>query len=99
MCLSLLKRAEPGDLTHDEKLDQLRRRFPKAKQWIDWWTMADVQSMLFPSRRALLEDSPDGDEGLPDTTNAQESMHRLYYMFRQVLLFIFIFFYIFSIAN
>ncbi|OAV85360.1 hypothetical protein PTTG_30583 [Puccinia triticina 1-1 BBBD Race 1] len=42
--------------------------------------MSDVQAMLFPSRRPMLEDHPDGDDGLPDTTNAIESMHWIYYM-------------------
>ncbi|OAV85384.1 hypothetical protein PTTG_05066 [Puccinia triticina 1-1 BBBD Race 1] len=60
----------------------MRRRFPKTKAWLDWWTMADVEAMLFPSRRKMLvETSSDGDDGLPSTTNAQESMHRVYYMF------------------
>jgi hypothetical protein len=31
------------------------------------------------------EDLPNGDNGIPSTTNAQESMHRVYYMFRSVL--------------
>jgi hypothetical protein len=44
--------------------------------------MANVESMLFPSRRPLLKDTGDADAGLPGTTNAQESMHRLYYMMR-----------------
>ncbi|OAV85873.1 hypothetical protein PTTG_30218 [Puccinia triticina 1-1 BBBD Race 1] len=43
--------------------------------------MADVEALLFPSRRAMLEDHPDGDDGLPSSTNAQESLHRVYYMF------------------
>ncbi|OAV86822.1 hypothetical protein PTTG_29711 [Puccinia triticina 1-1 BBBD Race 1] len=43
--------------------------------------MADVEATLFPSQRVMLEDSPNGDDGLPNTTNAQESMHRVYYMF------------------
>ncbi|POW21223.1 hypothetical protein PSHT_02635 [Puccinia striiformis] len=28
----------------------------------------------------MLEDCPDGDDGLPSSTNAQESMHRVYYI-------------------
>ncbi|OAV88619.1 hypothetical protein PTTG_28980 [Puccinia triticina 1-1 BBBD Race 1] len=76
----LLSNAEAGK-THEERIDEIRRRFPKVKKWLDWWTMADVEATLFPSRRAMLEDSPNGDDGLPTTTNAQESMHRVYYMF------------------
>ncbi|OAV95379.1 hypothetical protein PTTG_26661 [Puccinia triticina 1-1 BBBD Race 1] len=50
----LLSNAEAGK-THEERIDKIRRCFPK--------------------------DSPNGDDGLPNTTNAQESMHRVYYMF------------------
>jgi hypothetical protein len=75
MCAGLLLWAQPDGPIHEEKFDELRQQFPKAKQWLDWWTMADVQAMLFPSRSAMLEDSPDGFDGLPNTTNAQESMH------------------------
>jgi hypothetical protein len=42
--------------------------------------------MLFPSRHALLEDFPDGVDVFPNTTNAQESMHCLYYMLRYILM-------------
>ncbi|KNE89648.1 hypothetical protein PSTG_16874, partial [Puccinia striiformis f. sp. tritici PST-78] len=79
-CMDLLEPAEEGGLDHEEKLDEIRRLFPKAKRWLDWWTMSDVQSMLFPSRRRMLDNYPDGDNGLPDTTNALESMHWVYYM-------------------
>ncbi|PLW28943.1 hypothetical protein PCASD_17625 [Puccinia coronata f. sp. avenae] len=81
MCEGLLQRKTDGGQTHEEKVDKLRRRFPKAKKWIDWWTVADVESMLFLDRRKMIEYSPEGDDSLPETTNAQESMHRLYYMF------------------
>jgi hypothetical protein len=82
MCMDLIKAPEVGDSTHEERLDELRRRFPKAKRWIDWWTMADVGAMLFPSRRPIDEDAPEGLDPLPETSNAQESLHRVYYMFR-----------------
>ncbi|EHS64725.1 uncharacterized protein PGTG_22421 [Puccinia graminis f. sp. tritici CRL 75-36-700-3] len=80
MCESLLVASKEGSPTHEQKIDEIRRRFPKVKKWIDWWTMADVEAMLFPSRNGRLEDSPNDLSGLPDTTNAQESMHRVYYM-------------------
>jgi hypothetical protein len=69
-----------------KKMDEMRRRFPKIKAWLDWWTMADVEAIVFPSRCKMLEDSPNGDDGLPSSTNAQESMHQVYYMFRYVFL-------------
>jgi hypothetical protein len=82
MCTTLLKRPLPEGPTHDKKMDELRRHFPKAKRWIDWWTMPNIQSLLFPSCGPSSEEHPNGNNGQPDTTNAQESMHRLYYMFR-----------------
>ncbi|OAV95598.1 hypothetical protein PTTG_26602 [Puccinia triticina 1-1 BBBD Race 1] len=36
----------------------------------------DIEALLFPSREPRLEDTPDG---LSDTTNGQESLHRTYY--------------------
>ncbi|KAA1085799.1 hypothetical protein PGT21_050058 [Puccinia graminis f. sp. tritici] len=80
MCMDLLKKSSEGDPTHEERIDALQRQFPKAKRWLDWWTMADVEAMLFPSRRPKIEDSPDSQEAPTKTTNAQESLHRLYYM-------------------
>ncbi|OAV89613.1 hypothetical protein PTTG_28634 [Puccinia triticina 1-1 BBBD Race 1] len=77
----LLQPCEDDGPTHNKKVDKMRRQFPKIKAWLDWWTMADVKAMLFPSRRKMLEDCPNGDDGLPSSTNAQESMHRVYYMF------------------
>ncbi|PLW46123.1 hypothetical protein PCASD_04187 [Puccinia coronata f. sp. avenae] len=66
--------------THDNKVDKMRRRFPKIKAWPEWWTMADVEAILFSSRRTMLEDLPNGNYGLPSLKNAQESMHQVYYM-------------------
>ncbi|POW14230.1 hypothetical protein PSHT_07487 [Puccinia striiformis] len=83
MCLALLERVDDAGRTHEERMDEVRRLFPKIKRWIDWWSMADVAHMLFPSCRPMPEDSPDGEDGLPKTTNAQESMHRVYYMFSE----------------
>jgi hypothetical protein len=85
MCEGLLAKVTEGGETHEQKIDAMRQRFPKVKKWLDWWTMADVEAMLFPSRHTMPEDSPNGDDGIPSTTNAQESMHRVYYMFRSVL--------------
>ncbi|OAV93845.1 hypothetical protein PTTG_09709 [Puccinia triticina 1-1 BBBD Race 1] len=79
-CMALLDPIEEGGPTHEEKIDEIRRLFPKTKRWLDWWTMSDVQAMLFPSRWPMLDDHPDGNDGLPDTTNAIKSMHRVYYM-------------------
>lgn len=79
----------------ETRFEELRRLFPLAKKWIEWWGAADIQAMLFPARKRLpLDDPPlpgevseDEDEveaprrrpDLPSTTNGQESMHRVYY--------------------
>ncbi|EFP88787.2 uncharacterized protein PGTG_14126 [Puccinia graminis f. sp. tritici CRL 75-36-700-3] len=75
MCMDLIKKPAEGNASHEEKIDALRRRFPKAKHWLDWWTMAEVESMLCPSRRPKLEVTPEGNERPTKTTNAQESLH------------------------
>ncbi|PLW39025.1 hypothetical protein PCASD_08466 [Puccinia coronata f. sp. avenae] len=75
---SLLKREKPEGPTHKDKLDSLRCRFPKAKRWIDWWSMSEIQSILFPSCRPKSHFTSEGNDGLPDTTNAQESMVELF---------------------
>ncbi|OAV99803.1 hypothetical protein PTTG_25298 [Puccinia triticina 1-1 BBBD Race 1] len=80
-CMGLLNRAEPGGQSHEQKIDFIRRRFPKVRKWLDWWTVSDVEALLFPSRESRLEDKPDG---LPETKNAQESMHRTYYHLSEV---------------
>ncbi|POW17146.1 hypothetical protein PSHT_06505 [Puccinia striiformis] len=51
------------------------------ESWLDWWAMANMANMLLPSRRPMPEDSPEGEDRLPNTTNTQESMHRVYCMF------------------
>ncbi|OAV88135.1 hypothetical protein PTTG_29135, partial [Puccinia triticina 1-1 BBBD Race 1] len=66
-CMDLLEPATPDGQTHEQKVDHIRRH---------WWTVSDIEALLFPSREPRLEDTPDG---LPDTTNGQESLHRTYY--------------------
>ncbi|EGF97064.1 uncharacterized protein MELLADRAFT_88447 [Melampsora larici-populina 98AG31] len=65
----LLKESKPGGLTFDQKITRLRKAFPKAKKWLEWWQASDIKAMLFK-----------GSGDLPATTNAQEAMHRVYYM-------------------
>ncbi|OAV86429.1 hypothetical protein PTTG_29912, partial [Puccinia triticina 1-1 BBBD Race 1] len=79
LCTRLLLTNTKAVHTHEERIDEICRRFPKVKKWLDWWTMSDVEATLFPSQRVMLEDSPYGGDGLPSLTNAQESMHRVYY--------------------
>ncbi|KNE98347.1 hypothetical protein PSTG_08423 [Puccinia striiformis f. sp. tritici PST-78] len=80
-CMDLLELEVPDGQSHEQKVDYIRRRWPKVKKWLDWWTTADLEAQLFQSCRPRLEDSPEtAYNQLPETTNAQESMHRLYYM-------------------
>lgn len=81
LALSLLEAQKVGSLTHEQKMDKLAEDFPLAKAWIQWWQTADIEAMLFPGRKPQIDDDGlDDDDGLPATTNAQESMHRVYYM-------------------
>ena len=52
--------------------DQIVTEFPLAKNWMEWWKRPTNASMIFRSKREM-----DGElwDALPDTTNAEESMH------------------------
>lgn len=76
----LLKPEELGGSTFDEKMGALRKAFPKATRWIQWWEASNVQAMIFKSRKKKIDDDGLDDDVLPATTNAQESLHRVYYM-------------------
>ncbi|KAH9809415.1 hypothetical protein DFH28DRAFT_1225509 [Melampsora americana] len=76
---SLLKADRP-DSTFDQKIAKLMKDFPKAKRWLEWWKASDVKSMLFKSRPKQIDDDSLDDNIMPSTTNAQESLHRVYYM-------------------
>ncbi|EGF99220.1 uncharacterized protein MELLADRAFT_94836 [Melampsora larici-populina 98AG31] len=95
LCQELLLPDEPGRPNLEQRFKDLRRLFPLAKKWIDWRYAADVQAMLFQARKRIPEDDPplpeeesDDEEqaqprrraDLPKMTNAQESLHRVYYM-------------------
>jgi hypothetical protein len=81
----LVETPDKGGPTHKEKIDELHRLFPKAQRWLDWWTMSNIQAMLFPSRRPKLEDSPGNSDLLPRTMNVVESFHCVYHMIRYVI--------------
>lgn len=50
--------------------------FPEIKPWLEWWMRDAHASMLFESRRRM---NPVLWESMPNTTNAEESMHwRIY---------------------
>lgn len=87
LALDLLESKEVEDPAesmrlHKQKVDELRRLFPKAKRWIDWWQSADVAAMLFPACKPELDEEDIIQDDLPNTTNVQESLHRVIYMIR-----------------
>lgn len=71
--------AQEGQGSYEKNILTLRRLFPGAKRWLDWWQAADIEAMLFRSRQKQIDDDGLCDD-MPETTNAQESMHRVYYM-------------------
>ncbi|EGG01552.1 uncharacterized protein MELLADRAFT_92070 [Melampsora larici-populina 98AG31] len=101
-CKALLQPDGPGVDDLDTRFEELRRMFPLAKRWLEWWATSDIQAMLFPARKRMPQDDPPlpGEDSedkeydeleprrrgprrrpdLPSTTNAQESMHRVYYI-------------------
>ncbi|EGG12138.1 uncharacterized protein MELLADRAFT_89393 [Melampsora larici-populina 98AG31] len=80
----LMKQDKPGGMNFDQKIAQMRKDFPKAKRWLEWWTAADIKSMLFKSRTKRIDDDGLCDD-MPATTNAQESLHRVYYMITETV--------------
>lgn len=88
----------PNQESLEVRFDYLRRTFPRAKKFLDWWHTSDIEAMVFKLRTRRPEDDPPlSDEDTDDevggkkkkrlakTTNAQESLHRVYYMLWSVL--------------
>ena len=60
-----------------QQVKAIQDKWPKANSWIEWWVYTDAGKMLF---RALSPMNENLSNLLPSTTNAQESMHRRYYL-------------------
>ncbi|KAF7315333.1 hypothetical protein MIND_00047900 [Mycena indigotica] len=57
---------------------ELKRDFPHAKAWVEWWMRPAHAVMLFECARSM---HPELWKSLPETTNAEEAMHhRIYRM-------------------
>ena len=55
---------------------EILRRFPLVEPWLSWWMREEHASMIFQSHRRM---DPVLWDSMPDSTNAEESMHwRLY---------------------
>ncbi|CAH1768084.1 9562_t:CDS:2, partial [Entrophospora sp. SA101] len=69
------------DICEKEKFDDnvklIKKNWPDSNTWLEWWIYTDAGKILFP---ALSSMNPDLAASLPNSTNAQESMHRQYYM-------------------
>lgn len=51
-------------------------RWPKCKRWLRWWCTPSHAGMLFKSQQKTDNDI---ETSMPDTTNAIESLHQVYY--------------------
>lgn len=57
-CKALLLPDGPGIEDLETRFEELRRLFPLAKKWLEWWGTADISSMLFPARKCQPLDDP-----------------------------------------
>lgn len=85
MALNLLEPEVSGGPTHEQKIDEIRRLFPRVKPWLDWWQATDVEAMLFPAKRKSSQAEND-EHKMRNDTNPQESLHRVFYMIWFVLM-------------
>lgn len=60
-----------------EEAETICEQWPMCQSWLDWWVYSSAGSKLFKARRTMPQNAA---EKIPDTTNAQEAMHRYYYM-------------------
>ncbi|KAF9468215.1 hypothetical protein BDZ94DRAFT_1184677 [Collybia nuda] len=58
--------------TFTQLAQALLRDFPKIEGWLKWWLRESHAKMLFSPYREMAEENWDS---IPDTTNAEESMH------------------------
>jgi hypothetical protein len=75
MALDLLKIDKKNEF--DKVIESIQKNWPNTSSWLEWWIHTDAGRMLFPTLRSMDEDLS---KKLPDSINAQESMHRRYYM-------------------
>ncbi|KAF5368795.1 hypothetical protein D9757_012291 [Collybiopsis confluens] len=59
----------------EEQVNYLNQHW-KIKPWLTWWTRPDIARMIFASQRLM---NLDHAQLLPNTTNAEESMHAKIY--------------------
>ncbi|OAV89576.1 hypothetical protein PTTG_28644 [Puccinia triticina 1-1 BBBD Race 1] len=52
-CMGLLERAKTDGQTHKQKVDYIQHCYPKVCKWLDWWTVLDIEALLFPLEMAI----------------------------------------------
>ena len=57
--------------------DNITIKWPGCKVWLDWWIFYKSAKKLF---RAVSKMPQENSQKLPNSTNAQESMHHFLYM-------------------
>lgn len=71
---SLQNAADPASF--DSIADRLLNAFPAVHNWLAWWRRPNVARMIFPAFRTMESNHW---ESIPDTTNAEESLHSALY--------------------
>lgn len=75
MALRLLKINERDEF--DKVIESIQKNWPNTTSWLEWWVYTDAGKILFPVLSSMDENLS---KKLPDSINAQESMHHRYYM-------------------
>jgi len=57
--------------------DRIIAKWPGCRVWLEWWIFHRSAKKLFPAVGTMPENIS---EVLPNSTNAQESMHNIFYL-------------------
>jgi len=60
-----------------QEAENIWEKWPQCKSWLEWWIHNSAAKSLFKAQRIMSENAADK---IPATTNAQEAMHRYFYM-------------------
>lgn len=67
---TMLNSEDPDDF--NRAADEIEEEFPALHRWLDWWRRPANAAMIFRSMRVMDDRLW---HAIPDTTNAEESMH------------------------
>ena len=62
--------------TFDETVFNLIKKFPLCVNWLEWWLRPETKQMIF---KPFMKMNDKLQSEVPNTTNAQESMHFVFY--------------------